>query len=199
VEISDFWLFGRLFQPFRYTTLTSVTLFDALAIPSSMRSSPNVCLHVCLHVTTRLHLMGVVTGMSGVVVNVLQDYESDQLSAWQYSSIVGWSSMYDFDGRHGHECLFGLVADAVPLFKDLVALIGALTSVPLTLFHRHVLQAPIFEIWFPTMKTLTAYAMAGLCHGVHDCRVGGLDSTRLDWTGLGASTRWILCFLLLDK
>ena len=61
---------------FRYTTLTSVTLFDALAIPSSMIISKCVFTR---HYTW-MHLIGVVTCMSGVVVNVLQDYELDQTS-----------------------------------------------------------------------------------------------------------------------
>jgi solute carrier family 35 protein F1/2 len=64
---------------FRYTTLTSVTLFDALAIPSSMIISKCVFTR---HYTW-MHLMGVVICMSGVVFNVLQDYESDQTSVSQ--------------------------------------------------------------------------------------------------------------------
>ena len=59
---------------FRYTTLTSVTLFDALAIPSSMIISR------CFlgRQYTSLHLFGAVTCMIGIVLNVMQDYESDQ-------------------------------------------------------------------------------------------------------------------------
>jgi drug/metabolite transporter (DMT)-like permease len=66
---------------FRYTRLTSVTLFDALAIPSSMIISKCVFTR---HYTW-VHLMGAVICMSGVVVNVLQDYESDQTSVSQES------------------------------------------------------------------------------------------------------------------
>jgi hypothetical protein len=77
-----------------------------------------------------------------------------------------------------------LVANAIPFFKDLVALIGALTSVPLTLllpalFHRQVLQVPI---WCPTMKTLTSYALLvfSLLFMVA-ALVGSIDSIGLDW------------------
>lgn len=59
---------------YRYTTLTSISLFDALAIPSAMVLSR--CL---LHRTyTKIHLLGVAMCMVGVVVNVLQDYKSDE-------------------------------------------------------------------------------------------------------------------------
>jgi solute carrier family 35 protein F1/2 len=62
---------------FRYTTLTSVTLFDALAIPSAMLVSK------CFvgRQYTWVHLLGVVTCMFGVVLNVMQDYESDHSSS----------------------------------------------------------------------------------------------------------------------
>ena len=58
---------------FRYTTLTSVTLFDALAIPSAMIVS--WCFLGRRY--TWVHFLGVVTCMAGVIFNVMQDYESD--------------------------------------------------------------------------------------------------------------------------
>jgi solute carrier family 35 protein F1/2 len=58
---------------FRYTTLTSVTLFDALAIPSTIILSK----YFLGRQYTWMHLLGVVTCMTGVVFNVMQDYESD--------------------------------------------------------------------------------------------------------------------------
>ncbi|KAG7364292.1 transmembrane amino acid transporter [Nitzschia inconspicua] len=53
------------------------------------------------------------------------------------------------------------VANAIPFFKDLVAFIGSLTSVPLTLllpaiFHRRVQGVPI---WLPTANSLASYAL----------------------------------------
>lgn len=58
---------------FRYTTLTSVTLFDALAIPSAIFLSK----YFLRRQYTWVHILGVVTCMAGVGFNVLQDYESD--------------------------------------------------------------------------------------------------------------------------
>ena len=63
---------------FRYTTLTSVTLFDALAIPASMIISK--CIFQCRRYRT-LHYFGVAICMMGIVFNVLQDYESDTTSS----------------------------------------------------------------------------------------------------------------------
>lgn len=61
---------------FRYTTLTSVTLFDALAIPSA------VIISKCwLRRKYRcMHFVGVMVCMVGVLANVLTDYESDRSS-----------------------------------------------------------------------------------------------------------------------
>ena len=61
---------------FKYTTITSVTLFDALAIPSAMILS-----RLFLKRTyTYTHLLGVFTCMLGILCNVLQDYEDDTSS-----------------------------------------------------------------------------------------------------------------------
>ena len=58
---------------FRYTTLTSVTVLDALAIPAAMAIS-----RCWLGRTYRwMHYGGLVVCMVGVVMNVLQDYKSD--------------------------------------------------------------------------------------------------------------------------
>lgn len=61
---------------FRYTTLTSITLFDALAIPSSMIISRCVVFRSSRRYFP-LHYVGVILCMVGVVLNVFQDYESD--------------------------------------------------------------------------------------------------------------------------
>jgi len=81
-----------------------------------------------------------------------------------------------------------LVANAVPFFKDLLALIGALTSVPLTLtlpviLHRRVWNIPI---WVPTLHSLTSYALlifSLVCGFVG--LVGALGSIELDWSQQG--------------
>jgi solute carrier family 35 protein F1/2 len=58
---------------FRYTTLTSVTLFDALAIPSAMMISKSWLRrkYQCMH------YLGAVVCLVGVLANVLADYKSD--------------------------------------------------------------------------------------------------------------------------
>lgn len=58
---------------YRYTTITSITLFDALAIPSAMILS-----WIFLgRRYTAIHYCGVVVCMVGVVYNVLADYETN--------------------------------------------------------------------------------------------------------------------------
>jgi solute carrier family 35 protein F1/2 len=61
---------------FRYTTLTSVTLFDALAIPAAMIISRCIVFRSSRRYHF-LHYVGVIVCMVGVVLNVFQDYESD--------------------------------------------------------------------------------------------------------------------------
>jgi len=77
-----------------------------------------------------------------------------------------------------------IVANAVPFFKDLVALIGALTSVPLTLlipaiYHRQRLRIPL---WLPTKDSIASYSLvifslAFLFAGLY----GSLGSIEMDW------------------
>jgi drug/metabolite transporter (DMT)-like permease len=58
---------------FKYTTITSVTVFDALAIPSAMFLSR--CFLSRQY--SWVHLAGVASCMAGILFNVLQDYEDD--------------------------------------------------------------------------------------------------------------------------
>lgn len=81
-----------------------------------------------------------------------------------------------------------IVANAVPFFKDLVALIGALTSVPLAilipvLLHRHYHN---YSIWLPTRDSLTSYGLVvfGVFFLVTGL-VGALGAIELDWQGHG--------------
>jgi drug/metabolite transporter (DMT)-like permease len=56
-----------------YTTLTSVTIFNALSVPSAM-----VLSRVCLGRSyTSVHLLGAVVCIAGVFIDVLMDYDSD--------------------------------------------------------------------------------------------------------------------------
>lgn len=92
---------------FRYTTLTSVTLFDALAIPSAMIIS--WCFLGRRY--TWIHYLGVVTCMAGVIFNVMQDYESDTSTGNEASS----SSPNDGSEEYPHK-----------LRGDILAIIGGI-------------------------------------------------------------------------
>jgi amino acid permease len=80
------------------------------------------------------------------------------------------------------------VANAIPFFQDLVALIGALTSVPLTLllpavFWRKHLAVPI---WKPTHDSLYSYSL--LVFAVVfmvAATVGSVYSIQQDWSAHG--------------
>lgn len=81
-----------------------------------------------------------------------------------------------------------LVSNAVPFFKDLVGLIGALTSVPLTLtlpalLHR---KARHLRLLLPTIPSLGSsslflYSLVFLAIGL----VGAISSIDEDWLGHG--------------
>jgi solute carrier family 35 protein F1/2 len=62
---------------FKYTTITSVTLFDALAIPSAMILSR---IFLRRHYSI-IHLVAVGSCLVGILINVWQDYEDDRHSA----------------------------------------------------------------------------------------------------------------------
>ncbi len=81
-----------------------------------------------------------------------------------------------------------LVSNAVPFFKDLVALIGALTSVPLTLtlpallyrkFHR-------FQLFFPSWNRLRG-GNGG----------GGENETNAQWCGSSLLLLYSVVFLII--
>lgn len=79
---------------YRYTTLTSVTLLDALAIPSAMIASKIFLTrrYTCLHFT------GLLCCMAGVIFNVLQDAEEDLLEQQQQAD--GTKTMEDIKYPH---------------------------------------------------------------------------------------------------
>lgn len=78
-----------------------------------------------------------------------------------------------------------LVANAIPFFKDLVALIGALTSVPLTLLLPAILYRRVAKVPTLFMQSrhdlasflLVAFSLVFLVCGLF----GALDSIELDW------------------
>jgi amino acid permease len=82
-----------------------------------------------------------------------------------------------------------LVANAIPFFKDLVALIGALTSVPLTLLlpailYRRVAGVPAFTL--TSRHDLASYLLVIFSLVFLLCGLfGALDSIELDWSRHG--------------
>lgn len=78
-----------------------------------------------------------------------------------------------------------VVANAVPFFKDLVALIGAMTSVPLTLLlpailYRRICKVPVFVVrnrYDLASYLLVIFSLVFLLCGLF----GALDSIELDW------------------
>jgi amino acid permease len=80
------------------------------------------------------------------------------------------------------------VANAVPFFSDLVALIGAMTSVPLTLllpalFWRKHLNLPL---WLPTPDSWTSYALVVFSVVfMITATLGAIHSIRQDWARHG--------------
>jgi solute carrier family 35, member F1/2 len=103
---------------FRYTTLTSVTLFTALSIPSAMLVS-KIFLG---RQYTWLHLLGAVTCMTGVVFNVLQDYESDSNGSWKDTNATTTTTT----PNHNTSLAYGTAAYPHKLTGDLLAILGGL-------------------------------------------------------------------------
>ena len=81
------------------------------------------------------------------------------------------------------------VANAIPFFKDLVALIGALTSVPLTLLFpalcwRKHLGVPL---WMPTRDSLWSFGLVLFSTSfLVAATAGSLYSIQQDWSSHGA-------------
>lgn len=81
-----------------------------------------------------------------------------------------------------------VVANAVPFFKDLVALIGALTSIPLSLhlpavFFRKFLRVPI---WCPTRQTMGSYSLLVFATVFMAVGLSGaISSIEMDWSNHG--------------
>mmetsp|Transcript_15247 Transcript_15247/g.28704 ORF Transcript_15247/g.28704 Transcript_15247/m.28704 type:complete len:539 (-) Transcript_15247:58-1674(-) len=84
------------------------------------------------------------------------------------------------------------IANAIPFFEDLVALIGAVTSVPLTLllpalYHRKVIEVPMFWVGTGTLNdfsslSLVIFSSIFLVLGVF----GSISSIQMDWSNHGS-------------
>jgi solute carrier family 35 protein F1/2 len=131
---------------YRYTTITSITLFDALAIPSAMSLS-----YLFLgRRFTAIHFMGVLVCMSGVVFNVLADYESDS-SSDEYPHKV-WGDILAISGGIVYGANDVLAEMAVRRFggpTEFVAMIGLFGTL-ISLVQAAVLErADIVEFFSP--------------------------------------------------
>jgi len=74
VAIFDVYANYTTIMAFKYTTITSVSLFDALAIPSAIILSRVVFGRRY----TKIHLLGVMVCSIGIALNVFQDYREDK-------------------------------------------------------------------------------------------------------------------------
>ena len=74
VAIADVYANYTTILAFKYTTITSVSLFDALAIPSAMLVSR---LFFCRKYT-KVHLLAVAVCCIGISINVIHDYIEDK-------------------------------------------------------------------------------------------------------------------------
>lgn len=102
-----------------------------------------------------------------------------------------WAPVKDLDDHHRWMILTGTMAvtaffisNAIPFFKDLVALIGAMTSIPLTLLlpailYRKVVSLPI---WRPAWSGNASYVLLvfSIMFTVA-ALVGSLNSILADW------------------
>jgi hypothetical protein len=124
-------------------------LFDAIPVHTLSRRFAGFFLWIHVVVSYAINSQAICASM-------------DRIFFYQWQPIQSWS-----DDRRWM-LLTGImtataffVANAIPFFKDLVAFIGSLTSVPLTLllpavYHRRVQGVPI---WWPTTGSLTSYAL----------------------------------------
>jgi solute carrier family 35 protein F1/2 len=102
---------------FRYTTLTSVSLLDALAIPSAMFFSR----FILKRVYRTPHFFGVMICVVGIIVNILGDYQNEISN--ETSTHVRDDDIYDEDADDG------AVPDEMyphPIRGDVLATAGAL-------------------------------------------------------------------------
>ena len=74
VALTDVYANYATILAFKYTTLTSVSLFDALAIPSAIIVSR----FAFARKYTKIHTLGVLVCSIGITINALQDYREDK-------------------------------------------------------------------------------------------------------------------------
>ena len=149
-------------------------LFDSIPDGPGRRVA-GLLLWMHVAVSYAINSQALCSSVDRLFLNQLPSLHHRPRRRWLYMTLVVSISSY-------------LVANAVPFFKDLLALIGALTSVPLTLtlplvLHRRTWQ---FPIWFPTLHSLTSYAILVFSLGfLFVGLVGALGSIELDWSQQG--------------
>jgi solute carrier family 35 protein F1/2 len=74
VAVTDVYANYTTILALKYTTLTSVSLFDALAIPSAIIVSR----FAFARRYTKIHMFGVIVCSIGIIINALQDYREDE-------------------------------------------------------------------------------------------------------------------------
>lgn len=126
-------------------------LFDAIPVHTLQRRIAGFFLWVHVVVSYAINSQAICASM-------------DRVFFYQWQSLQGWSDDKRWmllTGLMAATAFF--VANAIPFFKDLVAFIGSLTSVPLTLllpavFYRRVQSV---SIWWPTctLKSIASYSL----------------------------------------
>lgn len=124
-------------------------LFDAIPINTLQRRLAGFFLWVHVVVSYAINSQAICASM-------------DRIFFYQWGPVQAWSDEQRWMLLTGIMASTAfIVANAIPFFKDLVAFIGSLTSVPLTLllpavYHRRVQGVPI---WLPTADSLASYAL----------------------------------------
>ena len=86
VAVANFYTNYFTVLAFRYTNITSVALTDALALPTAMILS-----WLCLgHKYSTLHYVGVIVCLTGILLNVFQDHQTDQTDSTQETNTTTW-------------------------------------------------------------------------------------------------------------
>ena len=122
----------------------------------------------------------------------------DRLFLYQWEPIHHWSDARRWMVLTGIVALTAfIVANAIPFFKDLVAVIGALTGVPLSLllpaiYHR---RSQRFPIWWPKWESIGSFSLVAYSTMfMLTATIGWIYSIMSDWK----HHEWIL-FLVAEK
>lgn len=147
-------------------------LFDALPSKSLNRRIGGLLLWIHVVVSYAINCQAITSSMDRLFFHRTKFWGLDSKPAVRWACLTLMLTISSY-----------LVANAVPFFKDLVALIGALTSVPLTLLLPAVLwrkaqrMAGVVNWSFALLVFSVLFLVCGL--------IGSLDSIELDWSKHG--------------